>query len=176
MKPKLNNQSVNKLSNSQKEKLYQLIGEIINLFNSDYKISDVVEFEKDSSPKESLRITNPDDILPFIWFIAAKKQEHFLCLTLNGANEVIENRIITIGLLKTAPIHPREVFTDAVADRAAAIITAHNHPSGTLEPSKEDLIGIRNLADAGEILGIPMLDHIIITQKGYVSFKKSGLI
>jgi len=102
--------------------------------------------------------------------------EYFVCITLNGANEVIEKRIITIGLLNSSQIHPREVFADAIADRAAAVILAHNHPSGDLKPSSADAQSHRRLTDAGNIVGIRILDHIIVSKKGYFSFQESGLI
>jgi len=126
--------------------------------------------------KKSIVIQNTEDVLPLISYIAEKKQEYFLCISLNGANEVIGNRVVTVGLLNTNQVHPREVFADAISDRAASIILAHNHPSSVLRPSPDDLATTGQLVDAGKILGIPVLDHIIITKKGYLSFKESGLI
>ena len=70
---------------------------------------------------------------------ADRKQEHFLCVTINGANEVITTHVVSIGLANKSQVHPREVFADAITDRASAIILAHNHPSGPLTPSKEDI-------------------------------------
>lgn len=119
-------------------------------------------------------IREPRDIIPYIQHIADKKQEYFLCLTLNGAREVIQTRIVTVGLLDSSQVHPREVFADAIADRAAGIIVAHNHPSGKLEPSPHDLAITRQLAEAGKILGIELLDHIIVTRAGWVSLKREG--
>jgi DNA repair protein RadC len=95
---------------------------------------------------------------------------------LNGANEVIGNRVVTVGLLNTSQVHPREVFVDAISDRAASVILAHNHPSGVLEPSPDDIATTRQLVDAGKILGIPVLDHIIITKKSHLSFKERGFM
>jgi len=119
-------------------------------------------------------IREPKDVLPYIQHIADKKQEYFLCLTLNGAHEVIQSRVVTVGLLDSSQVHPREVFADAIADRAAAVILAHNHPSGSLEPSEEDLRLTRQLVEAGKILGIDVLDHIIVAKRGYVSLKALG--
>jgi DNA repair protein RadC len=121
-------------------------------------------------------IRRPQDVLPFIQHIADKKQEYFLALSLNGANEVIESRVVTVGLLDSSQIHPREVFADAIADRAAAVILAHNHPSGLLEPSPQDLALTRQLVEAGKIVGIEVLDHIIVTKRGYLSLKEQGYI
>lgn len=120
------------------------------------------------------RITKPEDALPYIQHIADKKQEHFVCLSLSGAHEVIESRVVTVGLLTSSQIHPREVFADAIADRAAAVILAHNHPSGNLDPSPEDLALTRQLVEAGKILGIEVLDHLIVTKRGHTSLKEAG--
>ena len=84
--------------------------------------------------KETLKICCAQDILPLIADIATKQQEYFVCFSLNGANEVIERRVVTIGLLNQSQVHPREVFADVIADRAAAVILAHNHPSGEPQP------------------------------------------
>jgi DNA repair protein RadC len=126
--------------------------------------------------KETVKVTVAQDILPLVADIAGKQQEHFVCISLNGANEVIEKRIVTIGLLDKSPVHPREVFADAIADRAAAVIFAHNHPSGDLQPSKADLRTHQQLTEAGKILGLRVLDHIIVTRKGHYSFPEAGLI
>ena len=134
------------------------------------------EFARRRIVKESTVIQKADDILPFISYIAGKKQEYFICVSLNGANEVIGNRVVTVGLLNTNQVHPREVFVNAIADRAASVILAHNHPSGVLEPSPDDIAATRQLVKAGEILGIEVLDHIIITKKGYLSLKDKGFI
>lgn len=126
--------------------------------------------------KETVKITCAKDLLPLVAEIAGKQQEYFLCVSLNGANEVIEKRVVTIGLLDKSPVHPREVFADVIADRAAAVIFAHNHPSGELQPSEADLRLHEQLTDAGKILGLRVLDHVIVTRKGYYSFQEAGLI
>ena len=97
-----------------------------------------------------------------------------MCLILNGAGEVIQTRVVTVGLLDSSQVHPREVFTDAIADRAAAVVLAHNHPSGLLEPTPADLQVTRQLVEAGRILGIEVLDHLIVTKQGFVSLKALG--
>ncbi len=111
-------------------------------------------------------ITCAEDVIPLIFHIRDKKQEYFVCITLNGANEVINNRIVTVGLLNSSQIHPREVFADAISDRAASVILIHNHPSGNLEPSEDDGRITKQMREAGRILGIAVLDHIIITEDG----------
>lgn len=126
--------------------------------------------------KETVKIACAKDVLPLVADIAAKQQEYFVCISLNGGNEVIEKRVVTIGLLDKSPVHPREVFADVIADRAAAVIFAHNHPSGELQPSEGDRRMHDQLTEAGKILGIRILDHVIVTRKGYYSFKEAGLI
>ncbi len=118
----------------------------------------------------------PVDLLPLIRHYTGRKQEHFICISLNGANEVIEKRIVTVGLLDKSQVHPREVFADVITDRAAAVIFAHNHPSGELKPSNSDLKIHEQLTEAAKILGLRVLDHLIVTKKGYYSFQEAGLI
>ena len=126
--------------------------------------------------KDILKVAGAKDVVPLVADITGKQQEYFVCISLNGANEVIEKRIVTIGLLDKSPVHPREVFADVIADRAAAVIFAHNHPSGELQPSDADLKIHEQLTEAGKILGIRVLDHLIVTKKGYYSFQEAGLI
>lgn len=101
--------------------------------------------------------------------IRSKKQEYFVCLTLDGANRLIAKRVISIGTLTASLVHPREVFAEAITDRAASIIVAHNHPSGNLEPSIADKEVTERLRRAGEILGIEVLDHLILGGEGFRS-------
>jgi len=126
--------------------------------------------------KDAVKISCAKDVLPLLTDIAGKQQEYFICISLNGANEVVEKRVVTIGLLDKSPVHPREVFADVIADRAASVIFAHNHPSGDLQPSEADLRLQDQLTEAGKILGIRVLDHLIVAKKGYYSFQESGLI
>jgi len=126
--------------------------------------------------KDAVKINIAQDVLPLVADIAGKHQEYFICISLNGANEVIEKRVVTIGLLDKSPVHPREVFADVIADRAAAVIFAHNHPSGELQPSAADLRIHEQLTEAAKILGLSVLDHVIVTRKGYYSFQEAGLI
>ncbi len=126
--------------------------------------------------KDTVKITGAQDVIPLLADIADKKQEHFVCVSLNGAHEVIKKRIVTIGLVDRSQVHPREVYADVISDRAAAVIFAHNHPSGDLKPSNSDLKIHEQLTEAGKILGLRILDHIIVTKKGYYSFQEAGLI
>ena len=126
--------------------------------------------------RETVKIECAKDVLPLVADIASKPQEHFLCISLNGANEVIEKRVVTIGLLDKSPVHPREVFADVIADRAAAVILVHNHPSGDPQPSDADRCTQNQLTEAAKILGLRILDNIIVTRKHHFSFQEGGLI
>lgn len=111
---------------------------------------------------------------PIIRHYADRKQEHFLCASINGANEILNIRVVSIGLIDRTPVHPREVFADALSDRASAIIVAHNHPAGSLEPSASDVEVTKQLKAAGTVMGIALLDHIIFKRSGYFSFLEAG--
>ena len=122
------------------------------------------------------RIRNPTDIHGIIRHHADRRQERFLCLSLNCAHEVLAVRIVTIGLVNRTIVHPREVFADPILDRASAIIVAHNHPSGNLQPSDEDREITDRLKAAGDILGLNFLDHLIFSDNSFFSFRQEGLI
>ncbi len=121
-------------------------------------------------------ITTPMDIYKEVLHFSSREQEHFITIMLNGAHEVIDSFISTIGLLNKTIVHPREVFAPAIKNRAAAIAIAHNHPSGSLEPSEEDKHVTNRLISAGEILGIRVIDHIVFSNRGYYSFLEHSLI
>jgi DNA repair protein RadC len=133
-----------------------------------------LEFARRRIKPEGVKIETPADLLPHVRHYADRKQEHFLCATINGANEIINIRVVSIGLIDRTPVHPREVFGDALSDRASAIIVAHNHPSGSLEPSAFDIEVTKQLKAAGIVMGITLLDHIIFNRGGYYSFLESG--
>lgn len=116
-------------------------------------------------------IDSPERAVEQLADIRDKKQEYFVCLTLDGANRLIAKRIITIGTLTASLVHPREVFAEAITDRAASIIVAHNHPSGSLEPSQADREVTERLKSAGELLGVQVVDHIVVTKLKHVSVK-----
>ncbi len=139
-------------------------------------ISASFEFVRRRIKPEGFKIKYPADILPLIQHYGDRKQEHFLCVSINGANEVINSRVITIGLVNKSHVHPREVFADVIAERASAVIVAHNHPNGELKPSNEDVAITKTLKDAAGILGINLLDHIIFNAKGYYSFAEEDRI
>jgi DNA repair protein RadC len=137
-------------------------------------IAAALEFARRRIRPEGLKVSFPADVLSLIGHFADRKQEHFLCISLNGANEVIACRVVSVGLVNKAQVHPWEVFADPITDRATAVIIAHNHPAGGLTPSKEDIEITQRLKTAGETLGIRLLDHIIFNHKGYYSFLEHG--
>jgi len=104
------------------------------------------------------------------------KKEHFVIFYLDSRNQEIKREIISVGSLNANLVHPREVFEPAVRHLAAQIILAHNHPSGDPEPSEDDLEITKRLTESGKILGIEVIDHIIITKTGFISFKEKNLI
>lgn len=105
-----------------------------------------------------------------------KNQEHFLVVYLNVQNKIISYKTLFIGTLDRSIVHPREIFKEAVALSASKIIAVHNHPSGSLKASSQDIDVTNILVDAGKMMGIPLLDHIIITNNGYVSLRQKLLI
>lgn len=133
------------------------------------------EFVRRRIKKDGITFEKPSDIVPLLRHYADRKQEHFLCISLNGANEILNTRVVTIGLADRSHVHPREVFADVLVDRASAIIIAHNHPAGSLEPSEEDIAVTKQIAQAGQILGISVLDHIIFNHKESFSLIENGI-
>ena len=103
-------------------------------------------------------------------------QEHFLCLFLNTKNRVIDKKCIFVGSLNSSVVHPREVFREAIRRSSAGVICVHNHPSGDPTPSREDIHVTERLVEAGQIVGIELLDHIIIGDHRYYSMKEKGII
>lgn len=114
-------------------------------------------------------IDSPEKAVEQLADIRDKKQEYFVCLTLDGANRLITKRIITIGTLTSSLVHPREVFADSLTDRAAGIIIAHNHPSGNPVATEADIVTTERIKEAGVILGIKLLDHVIVTKTAFRS-------
>jgi len=116
------------------------------------------------------------DILARLSDIRTKQQEYFICLSLDGGQRLIAQRTITIGTLDSVLAHPREVFADAIVDRAASIIVAHNHPSGEAQPSQKDITLTQQLMAAGQLLGITLRDHIIVTKTDHFSYRQHHLL
>ncbi|TAL68723.1 MAG: JAB domain-containing protein [Bacteroidetes bacterium] len=105
-----------------------------------------------------------------------ERVETFFILLLNSANQIFREEVVAKGTLNSSIVHPREVFRFAITESAAGIILIHNHPSGNSEPSKEDLLITKQLVEAGKIIDIKVLDHIIIAGESFTSFAQKGLI
>jgi DNA repair protein RadC len=116
-------------------------------------------------------IDSPAGLIPHISFLKHLRQEQMVLITMNGGNKIIRIRSISIGSANSTQAHPREAFAPAIEDRAVAVIFAHNHPSGNPEPSMEDLFLTQKLCESGQILGIPVLDHLIVSSCGFTSIK-----
>ncbi|PIQ78736.1 MAG: hypothetical protein COV79_05080, partial [Parcubacteria group bacterium CG11_big_fil_rev_8_21_14_0_20_41_14] len=124
-----------------------------------------IKLIKEGRPEYCTEITSPQDAVSFFQKrIGASPQEHFVALFLNTRNGLLGWREISRGTLNANLVHPRETFAPAVQLMAAAIIVAHNHPAGNPEPSREDIAVTKQLRDAGKLLGIPLLDHLIVTE------------
>jgi DNA repair protein RadC len=125
------------------------------------------------SPK--IRYTSPTQIFDTFSFLQDETKEYFIALHLDGKNRIICVDICSVGSLNQSIVHPREVFKTALLSSAAALILMHNHPTGDPTPSQEDLEVTRRLRDAGELIGVKVLDHIVIGST-YYSFVERGVI
>lgn len=126
--------------------------------------------------KKSELILSPKDVWEKMKDIRDNKKEHFAIFYLDARNQEIQREVISVGILNANLIHPREVFELAVKVSAAQIIISHNHPSGDPSPSEEDREVTKRLAEAGKILGIEIVDHIVVSNNSFVSFKCEGLL
>ena len=127
--------------------------------------------------KKPREIRGPDDVIAFVGpKLKREQREHFLVLLLNARHEVMAKETVSVGSLNASIVHPREVFKPAVLASAASIVLVHNHPSGDPEPSEEDLSITKRLVEAGELLGIGVLDHVIVASRGVTSFRSRQLL
>jgi len=183
-------------SGVQGKDVRKLSREIIALFEQDFdtlsldKLCDVhglgpakasqilaaIELSRRYLIQNNRRITSAKDVYEELSSFGSKKQEYFLTITLDGASHIIEIRTVFIGTLNQSMVHPREVFADAISDRAAGVVIAHNHPSGTLEASRADIQITQRLKEVAKLVGIELLDHVILTSGGYYSFSEEGLL
>jgi DNA repair protein RadC len=138
--------------------------ELPSLFRKPLKTSDVVP------------MATSEDVLPHLKYFRNRKQEFFICIALDSRRRVIGRRVVTMGILTQSIVHPRETFWSAINNHAASVILAHNHPSGEVSPSPADIETTQYLVSAGQLLGITVRDHIIVTRTGHYSFKENGLI
>lgn len=121
-------------------------------------------------------LQSPIEVIPYIQNYALQRQEHFLCVSLNGAGEILSIRVICTGAGNMAIVSPCEVFSEAIKERASAVVLSHNHPSGNPHPSKADIKTTLRLYKAADLLGISVLDHIILCKNDYFSFSENGLL
>ena len=126
-------------------------------------------------PYKSKELTDPKKVYQLIKSkLKDYHKEHFYIIALNSRNHSIAE--ISVGSLNASVVHPREVFAEAIKNKAASVIFAHNHPSGDPEPSEDDLVTTKKLVESGKILGIDVTDHIIVAKDKFLSFKEQGLI
>ena len=117
-------------------------------------------------------ITMPLSVFERLKTIRGSAKEHLVVFLLNVHHEIIKEEIVSIGILDSSLLHPREIFRSAIAASCSHIILAHSHPSGSLQPSEADLAATRRIADSGKLLGIELVDHVIVTKYGYYSLKE----
>ena len=139
-------------------------------------IAAALELGRRIGKNPDVALDSPSDIIPYIQSYTMQKQEHFLCVSLNGSMEIISIRVICMGASNMAIIRPPEVFAEAIKEHASAIVLCHNHPGGNPNPSSKDIKTTLRLYQAAELLGISILDHIIITKTGYFSFLEHNLM
>ncbi len=139
-----------------------------------FELSKRLEAYPDSGKKAVIK--TPEDVVEQVKSrLKGKKKEHFLALFLDTRNQLIGIAPISVGSLDASIVHPREVFKEALSATAASVIFAHNHPSGDPQPSEDDIALTKRLVQAGEIMGIEVLDHIIVGGTSYISMKAKGL-
>jgi DNA repair protein RadC len=129
-----------------------------------------------SQPADRPRIRGPRDVWELLSHdLRDEVREHFFAILLDTRNGVLRRHVVSVGDLNSAIVHPREVFSPAIRHGAAALVVAHNHPSGDPTPSPEDVQVTKRLLDAGRLLGIELLDHVVLTESGWVSLKERGM-
>ncbi|MFQ6093457.1 MAG: DNA repair protein RadC [bacterium] len=121
-------------------------------------------------------VKTPKDVADTVVDVRRKKKEHFVVLYLNARNQLIHKETVSVGTLNANIVHPREIFQPAVVNSAASIILVHNHPSGDTAPSNDDIQLTQRMVRAGEMMGIDVLDHVIVSERGYLSLKEKRLI
>ncbi len=140
------------------------------------KILASLELSRRHLVRDSTPLLSQSDILARLGDIRTKQQEYFVCLSLDGGQRLIAQRTVTIGTLDSVIAHPREVFADAIVDRAASIVIAHNHPSGDPSPTQQDITLTQHLVAASQLLGILLRDHIIVTKSDHFSCAQHHLL
>lgn len=139
-------------------------------------IVSALELGRRQNNHKGIKIKTPSDVIPFVRNYSVEKKEHFISITVNGGHEIIQIRVISVGTVNQTLVHPREIFSDALKENAAAIVICHNHPSGDCTPSDADISTTHRLMQAAEIMGISLLDHIIFSGTSYFSFLENNLL
>lgn len=122
------------------------------------------------------RIREPADVVALLDGLRDLRQEQFVVLTADGDGHLLRRQTVFVGTLDRCLVHPREVFAEAIADRAASVFVAHNHPSGNVLPSEDDRTVTRRLVEVGQVMGIEVRDHVIVTRSSYYSFREHELL
>lgn len=125
-----------------------------------------------SLKSRKIKVRQPKDLLPVLEGVRLAEQEYMIAFVLDGNNKLTGSFVVSIGLANQCQIHPREVFKFAIRNNGISVMVAHNHPSGNLEASESDLAATRRLSEAGKLLGIPLLDHLIVSEEGYLSIRE----
>jgi DNA repair protein RadC len=159
---------------SAPKKSFILNGRLTGAACSFLEVFMTYEIVSERKIRNPVDLKRPENVYPLVKRYGKAKQEYFIVITLNGTHQPISVSIVHIGLVNRTIVHPREVFYRAIRDMAAAVIVCHNHPSGSLHVSPEDLDITKALCEAGKIIGIRVIDHIIISKAGYLSLLKSG--
>lgn len=135
-----------------------------------------VQLVRQGKAKYDVSITNPGEVAKMLAYMKKLDREHFLTIHLDTRNIILGVETVSVGSLNYSIVHPRECFKAALLLNAASMILVHNHPSGALEPSDEDLALTKRMVQAGRLLGIEVLDHVIVTREGFLSFKQKQLM
>lgn len=124
----------------------------------------------------NIKFTNPEIVYEYYKDIVSETQEHFYCLYLDSGKKIIKEKLLFIGTVNFSLVHPRDVFKEAYSVNATGFICIHNHPSGDVKPSREDKNITAKLGEIGRLMGIELIDHVIVSQNQYYSFKENGEI
>lgn len=174
---KLAKKIISVINSSNKEELVKKLEEIKGIGSSRaLAVAAAIELGNRRNKHCNAKINTPKDLIPYVQHFALEQKEHFICASMNGAHELINLRVSSIGTINKTLVHPREIFAEPVAEHASAVICCHNHPCGSCLPSDADEASTEVLTTAADILGISFLDHIIITKDSYFSFLEHGLL
>jgi len=127
-------------------------------------------------PEAEFRVSSPREAYELVRDLKRARKEHLVALYLDAQNHLIQRETISIGALNTTRTHPREILQPAILHSALAFVLIHNHPSGSLEPSRDDLDFTRSIARAAELIGVGLADHLIVSPRGYLSLKERGVL